>query len=74
MHRHFELDCTSDRTSSQSRTLLLLGLCARPNTFNRSVMLSNEVRLITSVFFNRGEFEAALGWCASARKRMPASL
>lgn len=41
-------------------TILLLGLCTRPDTFNSFAMLSKEVRLITSAFFNRGEFEAAL--------------
>ncbi len=41
-------------------TILLLGLCTRPDTFNSFAMLSKEVRLITSAFFTRGEFEAAL--------------
>jgi (R,R)-butanediol dehydrogenase / meso-butanediol dehydrogenase / diacetyl reductase len=41
-------------------TILLLGLCTRPDTFNSFAMLSKEVRLITSAFFTRSEFEAAL--------------
>jgi (R,R)-butanediol dehydrogenase / meso-butanediol dehydrogenase / diacetyl reductase len=39
---------------------LLLGLCTRPDTFNSFAMLSKEIRLITSAFFTRGEYEAAL--------------
>ncbi len=41
-------------------TILLLGLCSQPDTFNSFAMLSKEVRLITSAFFTRGEYEAAL--------------
>jgi (R,R)-butanediol dehydrogenase / meso-butanediol dehydrogenase / diacetyl reductase len=41
-------------------TILLLGLCTRPDTFNSFAMLSKEVRLITSAFFTRAEYEAAL--------------
>ncbi len=41
-------------------TILLLGLCSRPDTFNSFAMLQKEVRLVTSAFFTRGEFEAAL--------------
>lgn len=41
-------------------TILLLGLCTRPDTFNSFAMLSKELRLITSAFFTRGEYEAAL--------------
>lgn len=41
-------------------TITLLGLCTRPDTFNSFAMLSKEVRLITSAFFTRGEYEAAL--------------
>jgi (R,R)-butanediol dehydrogenase / meso-butanediol dehydrogenase / diacetyl reductase len=41
-------------------TILLLGLCTRPDTLNTFAMLSKEVRLITSAFFTRGEYEAAL--------------
>ena len=41
-------------------TILLLGLCTMPDTFNSFAMLSKEVRLITSAFFTRGEYEAAL--------------
>lgn len=41
-------------------TILLLGLCTRPDTFNSFAMLSKEVRLITSAFFRRQEYEAAL--------------
>ncbi len=41
-------------------TILLLGLCTKPDTFNSFAMLSKEVRLVTSAFFTRSEFEAAL--------------
>ncbi len=41
-------------------TILLLGLCNQPDTFNSFNMLSKEIRLITSAFFTRGEYEAAL--------------
>jgi (R,R)-butanediol dehydrogenase/meso-butanediol dehydrogenase/diacetyl reductase len=41
-------------------TILLLGLCTAPDTFNSFAMLSKEVRLVTSAFFTRGEYEAAL--------------
>jgi (R,R)-butanediol dehydrogenase / meso-butanediol dehydrogenase / diacetyl reductase len=41
-------------------TILLLGLCTRPDMFNSFAMLSKEVRLITSAFFTMGEYEAAL--------------
>jgi len=41
-------------------TILLLGLCTRPDTFNSFAMLSKEVRLVTSAFFTVPEYEAAL--------------
>ncbi len=41
-------------------TIVLLGLCTRPDTFDSFAMLSKEVRLLTSAFFSRGEYEAAL--------------
>lgn len=41
-------------------TILLLGLCSKPDTFNSFAMLAKEVRLVTSAFFTRGEYEAAL--------------
>jgi (R,R)-butanediol dehydrogenase / meso-butanediol dehydrogenase / diacetyl reductase len=41
-------------------TILLLGLCTRPDVFNSFAMLSKEVRLITSAFFSRQEYETAL--------------
>ncbi|MEJ6595731.1 alcohol dehydrogenase catalytic domain-containing protein [Parasphingorhabdus sp.] len=41
-------------------TILLLGLCTKPDTFNSFAMLSKEVRLVTSAFFTRQEFEEAL--------------
>jgi (R,R)-butanediol dehydrogenase/meso-butanediol dehydrogenase/diacetyl reductase len=41
-------------------TILLLGLCTRPDTFNSFAMLSKEIRLVTSAFFWRQEYEAAL--------------
>lgn len=40
--------------------IVLLGLCTRPDTFNSFAMLSKEVCLITSAFFTRHEYEAAL--------------
>jgi (R,R)-butanediol dehydrogenase/meso-butanediol dehydrogenase/diacetyl reductase len=41
-------------------TILLLGLCTRPDTFNSFAMLSKEVKLVTAAFFTRQEYEAAL--------------
>jgi (R,R)-butanediol dehydrogenase / meso-butanediol dehydrogenase / diacetyl reductase len=41
-------------------TILLLGLCTRPDTFNSFAMLQKEVRLVTSAFFTLPEFQAAL--------------
>lgn len=41
-------------------SIVLLGLCNQPDTFNSFAMLSKEIRLITSAFFTRGEYEAAL--------------
>ena len=41
-------------------TILLLGLCNQPDTFNSFAMLSKEIRLITSAFFTRGDYEASL--------------
>lgn len=41
-------------------TILLLGLCTRPDTFNSFAMLSKEVRLVTSAFFTRQDYEQAL--------------
>lgn len=41
-------------------SIVLLGLCSQPDTFNSFAMLSKEIRLITSAFFARGEYEAAL--------------
>ncbi len=40
--------------------IVLLGLCNQPDTFNSFAMLSKEIRLITSAFFTRGEYETAL--------------
>jgi (R,R)-butanediol dehydrogenase/meso-butanediol dehydrogenase/diacetyl reductase len=42
-------------------TVLILGLCTRTDSFVPFVALSKEVRLITSAFFKRQEYEAALG-------------
>ena len=47
-------------------TILLLGLCTRPDTFNSFAMLSKEVRLVTSAFFKRGEYR---GGARRARRR-----
>lgn len=41
-------------------TIVLLGLCTKPDTFNSFAMLSKEVRLITSAFFTRAEYIATL--------------
>ncbi len=41
-------------------TILLLGLCTKPDTMNTFAMLSKEVRLVTSAFFTRQEYEEAL--------------
>jgi len=48
-------------------TILLLGLCTRPDTFNSFAMLNKQVRLVTSAFFTRSDFEDALdALCAGA--------
>ncbi len=52
-----------DQAVRQARnrgTILLLGLCTRPDTFNSFAMLQKEARLVTSAFFTRQEYEAAL--------------
>lgn len=41
-------------------TVLILGLCTRSDSFIPFRALSKEVRLVTSAFFKRQEFEAAL--------------
>ncbi len=41
-------------------TIVLLGLCTKPDTLNTFAMLSKQVRLITSAFFTRQEYEGAL--------------
>ncbi len=41
-------------------TILLLGLCTRPDTLHTFPMLSKEVKLVTSAFFTVPEYEAAL--------------
>jgi (R,R)-butanediol dehydrogenase / meso-butanediol dehydrogenase / diacetyl reductase len=41
-------------------TILLLGLCTKPDTFNSFAMLQKEVRLVTSAFFTRQDFEESL--------------
>jgi len=41
-------------------TIVLLGLCTRPDTFNSFAMLSKEVRLVTSAFFTVPEYQASL--------------
>jgi (R,R)-butanediol dehydrogenase/meso-butanediol dehydrogenase/diacetyl reductase len=41
-------------------TVLILGLCTRPDTFVPFDVLSKEIRLQTSAFFKRQEYEAAL--------------
>lgn len=41
-------------------TVLLLGLCTRPDAINSFAMLSKEVRLVTSAFFTVPEYQASL--------------
>ena len=41
-------------------TVLLLGLCTRPDPINSFAMLSKEVKLITSAFFTVPEYQASL--------------
>jgi (R,R)-butanediol dehydrogenase/meso-butanediol dehydrogenase/diacetyl reductase len=41
-------------------TILLLGLCTKPDTLNTFAMLSKEVRLVTSAFFTVPEYQASL--------------
>ncbi|MDB5663247.1 MAG: Zn-dependent alcohol dehydrogenase [Sphingomonas bacterium] len=41
-------------------SIVILGLCTRPDSFVPFVALSKEIRLITSAFFKRQEYEAAL--------------
>lgn len=41
-------------------TIVLLGLCTQPDTFNSFAMLSKEVRLVTSAFFTVPEYIGAL--------------
>jgi len=41
-------------------TVLLLGLCTRPDPINSFAMLSKEVRLVTSAFFAVPEYQASL--------------
>ena len=46
-------------------TVLLLGLCTRPDPINSFAMLSKEVRLVTSAFFTVPEYQASLDALAS---------
>jgi (R,R)-butanediol dehydrogenase / meso-butanediol dehydrogenase / diacetyl reductase len=41
-------------------TVLLLGLCTRPDPINSFAMLSKEVKLVTSAFFTVPEYQASL--------------
>jgi (R,R)-butanediol dehydrogenase/meso-butanediol dehydrogenase/diacetyl reductase len=41
-------------------TVLLLGLCTRPDPIDSFAMLSKEVRLVTSAFFTVPEYQASL--------------
>ncbi|WP_062346786.1 zinc-binding dehydrogenase [Novosphingobium sp. CCH12-A3] len=41
-------------------TITLLGLCTRPDSINSFAMLSKQVKLVTSAFFTRQEYEVAL--------------
>ncbi|WP_284124299.1 alcohol dehydrogenase catalytic domain-containing protein [Parerythrobacter aestuarii] len=53
-------------------TILLLGLCTRPDSINSFAMLSKEVRLVTSAFFTRSDYEEALDALASGAAEPPA--
>ena len=46
-------------------TVLLLGLCTRPDPINSFAMLSKEVKLVTSAFFTVPEYRASLDALAS---------
>ena len=46
-------------------TVLLLGLCTRPDPINSFAMLSKEVKLVTSAFFTVPEYQASLDALAS---------
>jgi (R,R)-butanediol dehydrogenase/meso-butanediol dehydrogenase/diacetyl reductase len=46
-------------------TILLLGLCTRPDPINSFAMLSKEVKLVTSAFFTVPEYRASLDALAS---------
>jgi (R,R)-butanediol dehydrogenase/meso-butanediol dehydrogenase/diacetyl reductase len=46
-------------------TVLLLGLCTRPDPINSFAMLSKEVRLVTSAFFTEPEYQASLNALAA---------
>ena len=46
-------------------TILLLGLCTWPDSINSFAMLQKEVRLVTSAFFTRQDYEEALDALAS---------
>ncbi len=41
-------------------TILLLGLCTQPDTFNSFAMLKKEARLVTSAFFTLQDYQASL--------------
>jgi (R,R)-butanediol dehydrogenase/meso-butanediol dehydrogenase/diacetyl reductase len=41
-------------------TILLLGLCTRPDTFNSFAMLNKEAKLVTAAFFTVPEYQASL--------------
>ena len=52
-----------DQAVSQVRnrgTILLLGLCTKPDTLHTFPMLTKEVKLVTSAFFTVPEYQAAL--------------
>jgi (R,R)-butanediol dehydrogenase/meso-butanediol dehydrogenase/diacetyl reductase len=53
-------------------TILLLGLCTRPDTFNSFAMLSKEVRLVTSAFFTVPEYRTSLDALADKAKHAAA--
>ncbi len=48
-------------------TILLLGLCTRPDTFNSFRMLQKEAKLVTSAFFTVQDYQEALDALAAGR-------
>lgn len=59
-----------DQAAAQARnqgTILLLGLCTRPDTINSFAMLNKELKIITSAFFTRQDFEYSVDVMAQGK-------